>query len=102
MLAQHAQHAPLLVRQPMLAQARTGVGHDGFTRLQQQARQIAVGKGGWGTHLFNILNEYPLLTTRVFPCVGKNTIQAILKFYEYLSNQILTRPLKSQARRIHL
>ena len=48
MLAQHAQHAPLLVRQAVAAQAGPRVGHDGFARLQQQARQVAVLEGGHG------------------------------------------------------
>ena len=41
-LAEHPQHAPLLVGQRMLAQAGPRVRHDGFARLQQQARQVAV------------------------------------------------------------
>jgi mevalonate kinase len=62
-LAQHTQHPPLLVRQAVLAQARAGVLHHGLARLQQQARQVAVGKGrggglgGSSFHLFNILND---------------------------------------------
>jgi len=39
---QHAQHAPLLVRQAVAAQARARVRHDGLARLQKQARQVAV------------------------------------------------------------
>ena len=46
--AQHAQHAPLLVAQAVLAQAGAGVLHHGLARLQQQARQVAVGEGGTG------------------------------------------------------
>jgi hypothetical protein len=38
MLAEHPKHAPLLIRQAMLTQARARVGHDGFARLQQQTR----------------------------------------------------------------
>jgi hypothetical protein len=57
MFPQNPQHPPLLVRQAVLAQARAGVGHDSFSRLQQQARQIAVDEGR-GAHLFNMLNEF--------------------------------------------
>ena len=45
-LAQHAQHAPLLVRQAVAAQAGPRVRHDGFARLQQQAREVAVLESG--------------------------------------------------------
>jgi len=45
-LAQYAQHAPLLVRQAVAAQARPGVGHDGLARLQEEARQVAVLERG--------------------------------------------------------
>ena len=46
--AQHAQNAPLLVRQAVTAQAGPRVRHHGLARLQQQARQIAVREGGGG------------------------------------------------------
>ena len=45
-LAQHAQHAPLLVREAVAAQAGPGVRHDGLARLQQEAREVAVLEGG--------------------------------------------------------
>ena len=48
-LAQHAQHAPLLVGQAVAAQARARVRHDGLARLQQQAGQVAVLERG-GSH----------------------------------------------------
>ena len=46
--AQHAQHAPLLVRQAVAAQAGARVRHDGLARLQQEARQIAMRESGGG------------------------------------------------------
>jgi hypothetical protein len=60
-LAQHAQHAPLLVGQRVLAQAGPGVGHHGFACLQQKARQVAMSEcGAQGLSLpklLNMLNE---------------------------------------------
>lgn len=47
-LAEHAQHAPLLVRQAMAAQAGPRVRHHGLARLQQQAGQVAVLERGGG------------------------------------------------------
>ena len=46
--AEHTQHAPLLVRQAVAAQAGARVRHHGFARLQQQAREVAVAEGGHG------------------------------------------------------
>jgi hypothetical protein len=40
----------------MLTQARTGVGHHGLARLQQQAGQVAMQKSGDHAKLFNLLN----------------------------------------------
>jgi hypothetical protein len=34
------------------------VRHDGFARLQQQTRQVAVDKRNRFAHLFNILNDF--------------------------------------------
>ena len=48
-LAEHTQHAPLLVRQAVAAQAGARVRHDGLARLQQQSRQVAVLERG-GSH----------------------------------------------------
>jgi hypothetical protein len=50
----------------MLSQTRSGVQHHGFARFEQKARQVAVGKGGVGSHLFNMLNEWGHAVTRVF------------------------------------
>jgi hypothetical protein len=57
MLSQNAQHTPLLVRQAMLAQARSRVGHDGLACFEQQAGQVSMDKSGGCGHLFNMLNE---------------------------------------------
>ena len=65
-LAEHAQHAPLLVAQAMFAQAGPRVGHDGFARLQQQTREVAVGEGGAQARclskLLNMLNDWQTLS----------------------------------------
>ena len=42
LLAQHAQHTPLLVRQAVAAQAGPRVRHHRLARLQQQARKVAM------------------------------------------------------------
>jgi hypothetical protein len=67
MLAQHPQHAPLLIGQTLRSQTGTGVRHHGFTGLQKQKWQIAVNK--WeGCHLFNMLNDSMDCHSRVYPC----------------------------------
>ncbi|MCY1384912.1 hypothetical protein D9M69_732210 [compost metagenome] len=67
MFTQHAQHAPLLVGQAVLAQAGPGVLHHGLARFEQQAWQVAVDKRGFGAHLFNMLNDFQGPVARVFP-----------------------------------
>eukprot|EP01136_Pigoraptor_vietnamica_P026292 Opistho-1_new@81183 len=67
MFTEHAQHAPLLVRQTVLAQAGPGVQHHGLARFEQQARQVAVDEGGGVVHLFNMLNEFSGNNSRVYP-----------------------------------
>ena len=44
--SQHAQHAPLLVRQAVLAQAGPGVQHHRLARFKQEAGQVAVDERG--------------------------------------------------------
>jgi hypothetical protein len=54
MFAQYPQHPPLLIGQAVRTQAGSGVAHDRFASLQEQAGQVAVDEGcGW--HLFNML-----------------------------------------------
>jgi len=60
----------LLVAERMGAQRRPPVGHDGLARLQQQARQVAMGEDSdVRIHLFNMLNEVPFSAKRRNRCL---------------------------------
>jgi len=56
----------------VVAQIRAEMRHHRFARLQQQARQVTVGKGiGRGArHLFNILNDSARPPMRVYAGLG--------------------------------